>query len=682
MWNARSLRFKILTVLVSLILIPALIIAYWFHDLYRVGARSKNLEYQILAINALDTIERNLFERYGDVQAFSRNIAIRNQADWYVGSVKENPITRSLNEYIDLYDIYYLSFVVDLNGRVIAVNSLDSDAKPIDTKYLYDKNFADAAWFKDALAGKFLSSADGTLSGTVVEDFHINADVSKIYMNDGYSLGFSAPVKDANGTVIAVWKNVAKFSLVEQVYSQLYTLLNTSGIHSGELTLLDKAGNILIDYDPSRTGSQNVVHDPSIIGQFNLVQKGVEAAKRAVAGETGAIESVHARKKITQLVGFAKSKGALGYPGLGWSALVRVTKAEAAGEILTIYERALWFQLTVVVLSVLVALWFTRQLSKPLQQVIGELNASSTELRAASSQVSSSAQSLAQGATQQAASLEETAAAVEQITSMAQRNAQGSVQAEQLTGQVKVASEKGFDAMVELNLAMDKIRAASQETAAILKTIDEIAFQTNLLALNAAVEAARAGDAGKGFAVVAEEVRALAQRSAHAAKDTAQKISHAQQISQDGVALSGQVSEILKNVSESSAKASQLVAEIAAASKEQSTGLSQISKSVSELDKVTQANSAASEESAASSQELVSQTKTLEGAIDGLRYLVYGVAAIDSISTSNTDANLNIKPDLPSQPKTYIIRSGTQTAPENGHAHKVIPLEENDVAGH
>jgi hypothetical protein len=162
----------------------------------------------------------------------------------------------------------------------------------------------------------------------------------------------------------------------------------------------------------------------------------------------------------------------------------------------------------------------TTNLLRIASQLVDGAHAVST----AAHQVSAASQTSAAGATQQAASLEQTAAALEEVSSMTKRNAQAANEAKALSGETRAAADIGSSEMVELKQAMDAIKASAANIAQILKSIDEIAFQTNILALNAAVEAARAGEAGAGFAVVADEVRALAQRSAKAARETADKI--------------------------------------------------------------------------------------------------------------------------------------------------------------
>jgi len=158
---------------------------------------------------------------------------------------------------------------------------------------------------------------------------------------------------------------------------------------------------------------------------------------------------------------------------------------------------------------------------RPVRAVISDLLQSADQVASASTEISAASQSLAESASEQAAGVEETSASIEEIASMTVQNADNSQQAKALANETGSSIQKADSSMSSIMTAMQEISQASEETAKIIKTIDEIAFQTNLLALNAAVEAARAGEAGAGFAVVADEVRNLAIRAADAAKNTA-----------------------------------------------------------------------------------------------------------------------------------------------------------------
>ena len=250
-----------------------------------------------------------------------------------------------------------------------------------------------------------------------------------------------------------------------------------------------------------------------------------------------------------------------------------------------------------------------------LESSMAQARDASAQVNSAGEQISTGAQALAQGASEQASSLEEISASLEELTAMTNQNADNAQQGNSLSEEAKVFTDKGITAMSKMSEAINLIKESAEQTAKIVKTIDEIAFQTNLLALNAAVEAARAGDAGKGFAVVAEEVRSLAARSAEAARNTAELIEQSGKNAEGGVRISEDVASALDEIQGQTAKVAELMAEISAASKEQASGISQINDGVTQLDSVTQKNAAGSEESAAAAEELTAQAQGLASMI-------------------------------------------------------------------
>jgi methyl-accepting chemotaxis protein len=290
---------------------------------------------------------------------------------------------------------------------------------------------------------------------------------------------------------------------------------------------------------------------------------------------------------------------------------------------------AIWIVIGLTLLAVLagaVLAWATTGgLNRLLYRVAGEIDRASAEISLASGQVSCSGQALAQGASEQAASLEETSASLEEIASMTRRNAEHADNAKKLAAQTRSAADAGFNDMRDMSQAMDAIKHSSDNIGKIIKTIDEIAFQTNILALNAAVEAARAGEAGMGFAVVADEVRNLAQRSAQAARETADKIQDSITRSQHGVEISAKVAASLREIVEKARTVDELLGQIAAASVEQSQGISQVNSAVTQLDQVTQTNAGSAEENAGAAEHLNTQAAALKSAVGALAELVGGL---------------------------------------------------------
>ncbi|OGP71879.1 MAG: hypothetical protein A2Y80_03525 [Deltaproteobacteria bacterium RBG_13_58_19] len=273
-------------------------------------------------------------------------------------------------------------------------------------------------------------------------------------------------------------------------------------------------------------------------------------------------------------------------------------------------------------LGLIIAFFIARGISRVLRRVSLEMDEASVQVLSASQQVSSASQSLAQGSSEQAAALEETSSSMEEMASMSRQNADNARQADALVGETSRVMEQATHSMDDLTRSMKEVSVASEETAKIIKTIDEIAFQTNLLALNAAVEAARAGEAGAGFAVVADEVRSLAIRAAEAAKNTANLIEGTVTKVKDGSELVTKTEEAFSQAAASAIKVKELVAEIAAASNEQAQGVDQINRAVSEMDRVVQHNAANSEEAAAAAEELAAQSESLRENVGKLLMMV------------------------------------------------------------
>jgi methyl-accepting chemotaxis protein len=226
-------------------------------------------------------------------------------------------------------------------------------------------------------------------------------------------------------------------------------------------------------------------------------------------------------------------------------------------------------------------------------------------------EIATAADDLSRRTEQQAASLEETAAALDQITATVRKTAQGAEQANAVVVGAKTDAERSGEVVREAVAAMGEIERSAQKISQIIGVIDEIAFQTNLLALNAGVEAARAGDAGKGFAVVASEVRALAQRSADAAKEIKTLISASTQQVGQGVQLVGRTGQALDGIVDKVSEITGLVSEIAASAQEQASGLAQVNTAVNQMDQVTQQNAAMVEQSTAASANLAKEADDL-----------------------------------------------------------------------
>ncbi|MBY0489435.1 MAG: globin-coupled sensor protein [Gemmatimonadaceae bacterium] len=310
---------------------------------------------------------------------------------------------------------------------------------------------------------------------------------------------------------------------------------------------------------------------------------------------------------------------------------------------------------------------------------------SSDEILTTAEALQQSSGTLADGASTQAAALEEVAASLQELTSMTAQSAGNANEARALAGNAQAAAADGLSSMQSLSEAMRRMKSGADATAKIVKTIDEIAFQTNLLALNAAVEAARAGDAGRGFAVVAEEVRALALRSAEAAKNTAGLIEESVRSVAAGVTLNEAVLDKLAHIAAQAERVTSVMGEVAAATVQQEQGVGQISTALEQINQATQAVAAGAEETNAASQELRGSAEELSGGVS--RFSVgehVGSAspaprgARSTRRALNTTASAGVKPTSASTLKRLTNTLAKTAAAPRQRAEDVIPFADQD----
>ncbi|PLZ04430.1 chemotaxis protein [Burkholderia sp. WAC0059] len=256
-----------------------------------------------------------------------------------------------------------------------------------------------------------------------------------------------------------------------------------------------------------------------------------------------------------------------------------------------------------------------KRMQEQLTQVIAGIKTSADSIATASGEISAGNTDLSQRTEEQAASLEETASSMEELTATVRQNADNAKQATTLATAASGVARQGGDVIGRVVETMQGISESSTKVANIITVIESIAFQTNILALNAAVEAARAGEQGRGFAVVATEVRALAQRSASAAKEIKELIGDSVGRVETGSKLVDEAGTTIDEIVRSVARVTDIMNEIAAASLEQSTGIEQVNQAISQMDRVTQQNAALVEQTTAAALSMSAQAQQLREAV-------------------------------------------------------------------
>jgi methyl-accepting chemotaxis protein len=498
--------------------------------------------------------------------------------------------------YIEKYG-YYDLFLIHPQGHVFYTVCHEAD---------YDTNI---------ITGKYSSSNLGELTRRVIASKQFGlADFAPYAPSNGQPASFIAqPLLGRDGEV----ELVVALQLSLDAINGIMACGEEDGMgETGETYLVGQDLRMRSDSRLDKEG-RNVI--ASFAGTVQENGCDTEAARNALAGKTDAhvVEDYNGSEVLSAYAPVEVGE-------TNWALLAEIDTAEAFRAITTLKWAMGILAIVGVAAIVGIALLVARSIALPINRVIQSLSAGADQTTMAAGQVSQAGQSLAEGASEQAASCEETAASVEEMTTVVTQTSQNAVKAKDIAGGARKNAEQGNEAMGRLSSAITDIKTSSDETAKIVKTIDEIAFQTNLLALNAAVEAARAGEAGKGFAVVAEEVRNLAQRAGEAARNTAAMIEESVKNADNGVTINEEVAKSLSEIATGSREVNELIEQIATASNEQAQGIEQINDAVTQLDQVTQSNAANAEESAAAAEELTSQAEELNRMVNELRAIVGG----------------------------------------------------------
>ncbi len=581
----KKLCLKMKLIIGSLLIVLIPLVSMGGYAIHRSSeGLTKVSENQSLAMSktVADLVETTLREEMKLAKSFAASNSVIEAAESVMlrgveGSAAEiaeleRKLVKTLGEMIEEYNGF---FVVDTQGRGFA----DANGG----RYV-GVDISDRPYFQKVKAGM-----------TIVSEPVISKATEEMV------LPFAAPVMTQDGKFAGAVISVLKLDIL---------------LHSITVT---RSGETGYSYILSEDGTALLHPDRSIILKANIYRlDGMkEVAPMIMSKEYGL--SRYAFRGIDKIAGFHK------VPITDWTVVFTQDKAEFLAGAVEIRNVLLTAIAVFVALTLMVAFFFAGSINRPIIRIIQSLSGGSEQVGAAASQVSGSSQTLAEAASEQAASVEEIASSIEELTAMIRQNALNSREIDRLVvKEVEPNLASIQSRMEEMKTAIGNTVAAGEETAGIVRTIDEIAFQTNLLALNASIEAARSGEAGAGFAVVAEEVKKLAARSIEAAKETSARIEK----SNDHILAAAKVNEAvfkaLMENSEISAKVTTLVREVAAASDEQARGVEQINEAVTEMDSTVQQIAAMAEESACASQQMNAEAHGMKGIVHELDLLIHG----------------------------------------------------------
>lgn len=632
-----SLRRKLLYSLFGVTVLSFFLVclmAYKTNEFIDVGRKTA---VSAASKDIMDKIDRMLFERSSDVQAFSISESAR--------SGDPTRLIPFMNDMVAAFTpTYELMVATDKHGKVIAVNTVGKDGRALDSARLLGKDMSTAPWFVEAIQGKPSTGA------AWVSDTAWNDELSAV-LGKKKVISFTAPIRrSSGGEILGVWTNRVSWEAVENILKNSKSSMEEEAQGAAFLSLIGKDGGLL--FSTERELSDNL----------KKYRKDELPAASASLIRKSSLILPHFQGSVFESL--TPSRGFSTFAGLGWVMMVQMPSADPMHRF-NLGVTAV--SLVLVMVAFLLASMTITRMVRGLQGVIFSLSHESRELKQASSQLTMASQELASSATQQSASLQETASSVEEISSMVSRSAENASRSLKMANTSHETASRGKKVIGDLVGAIEQISGSNGSLLAHIevsnkrfaeiisviseigektKVINDIVFQTKLLSFNASVEAARAGEHGKGFAVVAEEVGSLAQMSGNAAKEistllsrsegTVQRIvdetqSQVERLVSDGktkieigLNVAEQCGTVLEEIVHNEAQVNAMLEEIATASNEQAQGIGEITRAIAQLDQVTNQNVRIAQKTADFASMISRRYQALREQVGSLESIVRG----------------------------------------------------------
>ena len=643
MLKSLSLKKKLLTAIFMLSGIAAGFFALMAFQSSQALHTGKQEQTKGITNSIIDKIDRNLFERYGDVQAFAVSDPAR--------SGDPERIKAFMNEMMGTYaPIYDVMLVTDLKGKVIAANTLDKNGKPLDTQSLIGKDYSGEAWFQAAIKDEI---KPGT---SLVEDPHDDADVGAVFKTSGRVMNFTAPIRNKDtGAVIGVWSNRMSWAdVVEALLKEESAKVKSDRIAEVFTYIVSADGVYLSHPDGAakelKSNMAGFADLKTSAGSAGVWMREFKDTVKTFTGELLEVGNV--------------SKGYSIYPGKGWYAIMQIPASDSTE---TRNAMMILLAAVLIVAANLFAYFVVNSAARTLEVILKNLSAESERLRESSTEIGGASLTLANASTEQASALQETAASLEETSAMIKRTAESALQSRQVSAQGIEVATSGKESIIAVetaisdidnsnNVIMQQINESNVKIAEIVKliraigdktkVINDIVFQTKLLSFNASVEAARAGEHGKGFAVVAAEIGNLAQMSGKAADEISSMLDNSVRTVEStvgdmktrvetlveqgkskiesGVEVTKQCRRVFEDIVGKVNEISSRIEEITTASQEQSQGVNEITRAMHELDKVTHTNTQSSQVASNTASNLSNQAQNLTQLVGSLEAIVWG----------------------------------------------------------